>query len=231
MAPTSGAVRQGARYWRCDFVRELGRHLREGRCGARLLAEVLINQRTQQIPIARHARRRSVAQHQLALKFDQPSKLLRAGQKMTREPCERLVGEQLDQFRHEQAGGLAVEDVHQDDGGGAFRVSQGEVHRGGAARVVTDRDDLVQPECCDDGLHVAELLWEAVLGALRLVGGTEPEEVDRDRPAPGRHQVRDQIVVDVRVVGEAVQQQERRPVAPEIADVDISAITWESDAR
>ena len=70
-----------------------------------LLAEVLINQRTQQIPIARHARRRSVAQHQLALKFDQPSKLLRAGQKMTREPCERLVGEQLDQFRHEQAGG------------------------------------------------------------------------------------------------------------------------------
>ena len=133
----SGAARPDALYW-WRFRRELGCHLREGRRGTRLLTEVVVDERAKQIPVARLVRRRGVAEHQVALKFDEPGELLRTGQEVARERCERLVGEEFDQFRHQQTRGFAVKRVHEDDGSGAIRVSQGEVHRGRTARVVAD---------------------------------------------------------------------------------------------
>ena len=89
---------------------------------------------------------------------------------------------------------------------------------------MADRDDLVQAETRGDRLDVGELLGKAVFFALRLIRAAKAQKVDRDRPAASRGQVRDQVVVDVRVVWEAVQQQERRTAAGEVADVDAAVI-------
>ena len=62
------------------------------------------------------------------------------------ERFQPLVREKLDQFRNPQSGGVAVEGVHQGDGGRATRMLQGEVDGAWAACVVAHGDDLLEPQ-------------------------------------------------------------------------------------
>ena len=48
-------------------------------------------------------------------------------------------------------------------------MPQGKVDSGRPAGVVADRDDLLKPQGVRDRFQVAELLFEGVDGALRLV--------------------------------------------------------------
>ena len=100
---------------------------------------------------------------------------------------------------------------------------QGEVDGGWAACVVAHGDDLLEPQGLHDRFQITELLLEAVKRILRLVGCAEAQKVHRDRSATGRHQMRNEVVVDVRVVRKSVQHHESGAAAREIADVQASA--------
>jgi hypothetical protein len=63
---------------------------------------------------------------------------------------------------------------------------------------VGHRDDLLQAQGIDDRLQVTELLAETVGRACGLVGLAEAQEVERDDAPSPRHQMGDQIVVDMR---------------------------------
>ena len=69
----------------------------------------------------------------------------------------------------------------------------------------------------------ASICGQAVKRILRLVGCTEAENLHRDRSATGRHQMRNEVVVDVRVVRKSVQHHGSGAAAREIADVQASA--------
>jgi hypothetical protein len=115
---------------------------------------------------------------------------------------ERLVGEELDQLRHQKARRLAVEGVHQHDGGDTLGVDERQVERGRAARVVTHQDGLVELQRIEHGFDITALLGEAVLRTLRLFGGAEAQEVDGDGAAAAGAEVRDKIVMDIAVIRE-----------------------------
>jgi hypothetical protein len=81
-----------------DLVGQLVSHLREGRTGARLLPEVVVDDRPEELHLAGSLRLGDVRRHLLTLKSEQPGKLLRAFQKMETEGFQLLIGEKLDQF-------------------------------------------------------------------------------------------------------------------------------------
>ena len=199
---------------------ELQVDLREGRRGTRLLAEILVDQRAKQVLLTRLMPRNPLASPSIrfALEFEQPGELLRGLVRKWRvERSERLIGEQLDQFRHQQARAL-----------GRRRRSSGRQPRyepgcrrakftaAGPPASWPTGTALSSFSAAIDRLYVRRVAARSRTGRLPVCRTNPTREVDCDRPSPGGHQVRDQIVVDVRVVGEAVQQQERRPAPGEV---------------
>src|SRR6516164_4122757 len=105
---------------------------------------------------------------------------------------------------------------------------QGEVDGCWAGRVVANGDDLLEPQGLHDRLQIAELLREAVARALWLVGCAEAQEVYCHRSATGRRQMRNEVVVNVRVVRKSVQHCESRSATGKVPDVQASAIALDS---
>src|SRR6516162_6513485 len=138
---------------------------------------------------------------------------------MLGESFQAFVREELDKLGNSKSRGVAVERVHQADGGGALRVLQSEVDGGWATGIVADGDDLLEPQGLHDRFQIPKLLFKAVVRAIRFVRRTEAQEVYRDGSAPGRCQVWNEVVIDVRVVRKSVQQHEGRPAARKVADV------------
>src|SRR2546423_1147305 len=92
-------------------------------------------------------------------------------------------------------------------------------HTGG---IVSDRDDLPQAQTLDNRFKVAQLLLKAIDGAGRLVRGAKTQEIERHNATSACGEVRDQIVPDMQVVGEAVHEHEGRPGARIISSVETS---------
>jgi len=90
---------------------------------------------------------------------------------------------------------------------------------------MADRDDLIKRQALDHHLEVAKLLREAVRRARWLVRCTEAKEVNRNRPAASRDEMRNEVIVNVQVVRKAVQHHESRSIAGEVADIDASTVT------
>jgi hypothetical protein len=86
----------------------------------------------------------------------------------------------------------------------AIGVFYCEIHRSGSRRVVSDRNDLVEAQCVDDCFEVAELVLEAVGRPGGLFGGAEAQEIERDDPPASGYQIRNEIIVDMQIIGEAV---------------------------
>ena len=80
-----------------------------------------------------------------------------------------LVGEKLDKFGNSQTGRFAVERVHQANTRRTGRMPQRKIDSSRPAGVVADRDDLLKLQGVRDRFQVAELLFEGIDGALRLV--------------------------------------------------------------
>ena len=87
--------------------------------------------------------------------------------------------------RNPQSGGVAVEGVHQGNGGRAIWMLQGEVDGGWAACVVAHGNDLLEPQGLHHRFQITELLLETVKRILRLVGCAEAQKVHRNRSATG----------------------------------------------
>src|SRR6516162_6399978 len=147
---------------------------------------------------------------------------------MPGERFEAFVREEFDKLGNSQSRGVAVERVHQADGGCALRVLQSEVNGGRATGIVADGDDLLEPQGLDDRFQIPKLLFEAVVRAIRCVRRAEAQEVYRDGSAPGRRQVWNEVVIDVRVVRKSVQQHEDCPAAGKVADIQAAAIARNS---
>jgi hypothetical protein len=101
-------------------------------------------------------------------------------------------------------GGEAVEGVEGDDGGHLLLVVEGPVDRGGAGGVVRHEHHPFQAEAGHDSVEVARLVGEGVVVISGLVRLAPTEEVEGHDVSFG--QMRDQSVVEVVVVGEAVHQ-------------------------
>src|SRR6516162_7485024 len=147
---------------------------------------------------------------------------------MPGERFEAFVREEFDKLGNSQSRGVAVERVHQADGGCALRVLQSEVNGGRATGIVADGDDLLEPQGLDDRFQIPKLLFEAVVRAIRCVRRAEAQEVYRDGSAPGRRQVWNEVVIDVRVVRKSTQQHEGCPAAWKVADVQAATIARNS---
>ena len=79
-------------------------------------------------------------------KVEQPGKLLRVSQEMTRESPQIFVGEKLNKFGDPQAGRSAIERVHQANADRAGRMGQRKIDSGWTASVMADWDDLLKPQ-------------------------------------------------------------------------------------
>jgi hypothetical protein len=79
---------------------------------------------------------------------------------------------------------------------------------------------LVQAQLADHRIQVAGLVGGGVPVAGGLVGATPAQEVEGDDP-PWRVQVRHEAVVQVQVVGKAVQQHDRRIRTRVVAGVEV----------
>ena len=78
------------------------------------------------------------------------------------------------------------------------------IDRSGSRRVVSDRNDLIDAQCLDDRFEVAELLLEAVGRPGGLFGSAEAEEIERDDPPASGCQIRNEIIIDLQIIREAV---------------------------
>jgi hypothetical protein len=89
----------------------------------------------------------------------------------------------------------------------------------GAGGVVGHQHHRAESEVLDDRVEVAGLVGGGVGVAAWLVGGAPAEEVEAHHPAPG--ELGDQPVVEVQVVGEPVQQHDRRLPARVVAGIQV----------
>jgi hypothetical protein len=96
---------------------------------------------------------------------------------------------------------------------------EGPVDRRWAGGVVGDQHHRTELQVLDDGVEVAGLVGGGVGVAGGLVGGSPAEEVEDHQPAAG--EPGQQPVVEVQVVGEPVQQDDRRFLARILAGVDV----------
>src|SRR6516225_3613896 len=147
---------------------------------------------------------------------------------MPGERFEAFVREEFDKLGNSESRGVAVERVHQADGGCALRVLQSEVDGGRATGIVADGDDLLEPQGLHDRFQIPKLLFKAVARAIRFVGRAEAQEVYRDGSASGQCQVWNEVVIDVPVVRKSMQQHEGWPAARKVADVQAAAIALNS---
>jgi hypothetical protein len=63
---------------------------------------------------------------------------------------------------------------------------------------------LSRPSVWTDCFEVAELLLEAVARPGGLFGRAEAQEIERDDPPASGYQIRNEIIVDVQIIREAV---------------------------
>ncbi|MEI9987907.1 MAG: hypothetical protein WDN69_35275 [Aliidongia sp.] len=161
------------------------------------MPEVVVDDRPEEIRVAGLLRLGQARLHLVALKAEQPGELLRTRQEMLSERFQTLVRKELDELGNAQAGRVAIERVHQADRGSALGMPEGEINGGRTARVMADRNYLVDPQGLNDRFQVTKLLFETIMRALGLVGGAEAQKVDRDGSTTGRSQMRNQVVVDV----------------------------------
>jgi hypothetical protein len=152
-----------------DFIPVLIGHLGEGRSRAGSLPKVVVDNRAQELSVVGFLCLRQAYLHLVALKGKQPRELLWTYQEMLGERFQAFVREELDKLGNSKSRGVAVERVHQADGGRAFRVLQSEVDGGWASGIVTDRDDLLEPQGLHDRFEISKLLFKAVVRAIQFV--------------------------------------------------------------
>src|SRR5271154_3077120 len=100
----------------------------------------------------------------------------------------------------------------------------GEINRCRATGVVSDRNDLFEVQRLDDRFKIAQLLLETIAGTCRFVGSAVSEEIERDDSPPGGDKMRNQLTVDMEVVGETVQEHEGRTGARIVARIDLALL-------
>jgi hypothetical protein len=101
---------------------------------------------------------------------------------------------------------------------------EGEIDCRWTASVVSDWNNLIQVQRFDNRFEIVLLLLETVTSARRFVGSSKTEEIERNAPAPCGDQMRDQLIVDVQVVGETVHQHKGGTGARVVTYVDSSLL-------
>jgi hypothetical protein len=187
-----------------------------------LLAEIVADQTRHHLEEMGLLVRRQRRVEQRLLHAEQPAELFGALGERRRQRAQARGGEHFDQLGHADRRCQRVQAVEDVQLGHAFALRQREVDRGGAGRVVRDRDDGLQAERVDDGAEVAELLREIVDGAGGLVRLAEAEEVEADDAPARAREVGHELVVNVQVVGEAVHQHEGGTGARVVAHVQLA---------
>src|SRR5882757_7901013 len=71
-----------------------------------------------------------------------------------------------------------------------------------------DEHDLAEPQGLDHRREIAKLSLETVGRVGRLVGRAKTQEIERNDAPTGRRQVGNEVVVDAKIVGEAVHEHE-----------------------
>jgi hypothetical protein len=104
----------------------------------------------------------------------------------------------------------------------AFRMRKREVDRGKPGRIMRDRDELTKAQGIHDRFEVTELLFKTVGSAGGFVGRTKAQEIEGDDPTATSYQIRNQIVLDVQVIGEAVHKHKGGTSAFVVACIDSS---------
>lgn len=97
------------------------------------------------------------------------------------------------------------------------------VDGGGAGRVVGHEQHASQPQTGHDRVEVAELVGERVIVVAGLVRLAPAQEVEHHQVPPA--QVRDQPVVEMVVIGEAVHQHDGWLLTGLLPDVEAVATT------
>ena len=85
-----------------------------------------------------------------------------------------------------------------------------------------DEDDLLEPQLGDDGIEVADLIGCGVGVSGGFVRCSPPEKIEGDDSTRG--EIRNQTIVEVKVVREPVHQNDRRFLSRVFPDVDAMAI-------
>jgi hypothetical protein len=179
-------------------------HLSEGRSGAGFYAEIIVDDRTEEGVVIGLLIVRKCRLELRSLKIEHPGKLLGTLQNSPRERLKIGRREELDKLGIFEGGRLGIERVENAHGVDAIGVFYREIDRSGSRRVVSDRNDLIEAQCRDDRFEVAELLLEAVGRPGGLFGSAEAEEIERDDPPASGYQIRNEIIVDVQIIREAV---------------------------
>jgi hypothetical protein len=98
------------------------------------------------------------------------------------------------------------------------------IDRGGAGRIMSDKNDLAEPQSLNHRRQVAKLLRKAVGRTGRLLGRAKPQKIKRNDAPAGLGQVRDEVVIDAKIVGKAVHEHESRAGAVIITGVELSLL-------
>src|SRR5712664_2551580 len=85
-----------------------------------------------------------------------------------------------------------------------------------------NENNLAEPQRLDHRREIAKLLLETVGRARRLVGRAKAQEIERNYAPTGRRQVGNKVVVDAKIVGEAVHEHESRTRTVVIAGIEFS---------
>ncbi len=100
----------------------------------------------------------------------------------------------------------------------AFGVGKCELDGLGTGQVVTDQHRAVDVERIEDGRDFRAVFVGCELRRIRTIGPAVPEKVERH--SPPRRELRQEIVVDAVIVGESVEQDDRRVFARNLAHED-----------
>ena len=199
-------------------------HLHEGGTSTGLDDEIVGNQRTHELLEMQLL----VGRHQflefLLLPMQQPAELFGALRDGERQRLERGIGEQHDHLGPDVERRIVESRIENAERGDLVGMFDREIDRRDAGRIMRDRHDLAEPQSLNHRRQVAELLREAVGCAGRFFGRAKAEEIERDDAPAGLGQVGDEVVIDAKVVGKTVHQNEGRTRAVIIAGVDASLL-------
>src|SRR5882757_2386124 len=85
-----------------------------------------------------------------------------------------------------------------------------------------DEHDLAEPQGLDHRREIAKLLLETVGRAGRFVGRAKTQEIERNDASTRRRQIGNKVVVDAKIVGEAVHEHEGRTRTVVVAGIELS---------
>ena len=82
--------------------------------------------------------------------------------------------------------------------------------------------DFAESQGLDHRGEIAKLLLETVGHADRLVGRAKTQKIKRNDTSTGRYQVGNKVIVDAKIVGEAVHKHEGRTRTVVVARVNVA---------